>query len=437
MRIRIHNKERISVITLGCSKNTVDSEILLKQLDANEIEIVHNPSALEGGTVIINTCGFIRDAKQQSLDTILQCVNAKKEGRIRQVIVMGCLSERYAKDLIDEIPDVDKYFGVNDLSNIISHLGLIYRKDLTHERLLTTPSHYAYLKISEGCDRRCAFCAIPLIRGRHRSKPAGRVLSEARNLVAHGAREIILIAQDLTSYGTDLYGRREIASLLDRMADIENLEWIRLHYAYPAGFPRDMIRVMKERENICKYLDIPFQHSSDKVLRYMRRGHSSRDNEELIDFIRQQMPEITLRTTLITGHPGEGTREFRELLRFVEKYRFERLGVFAYSEEEGTYGARKYVDTVRESTKNKRAQVLMEIQRNISNELNKNKLYRSFKVLVDGRAGESYVGRTEGDSPDVDNEVHIPVTSGNLLAGRFYSVRVTGFDDYDLTGIPE
>jgi ribosomal protein S12 methylthiotransferase len=347
---------------------------------------------------------------------------------------MGCLSERYKKDLEKEIPDVDKYFGVNDLEVIIKHIGLNYRKDLPGERLLTTPGHYAYLKISEGCNRKCAFCAIPLIRGRHISRPMELLVQEARLLAQKGVKELILIAQDLSMYGKDIYSKQALPDLLRKLSDISGIQWIRLHYAYPAGFPREVIRVMKERDNICKYLDIPFQHASDEVLRMMRRGHTHKKDLDLIDYIRKEIPDITLRTTFITGHPGETAGAYKELKRFVETTRFDRLGVFTYSEEEGTWAARKYTNRIPEITKKVRAGELMELQQKISTELNYNKIGNLFKVLVDGREGEYFTGRTESDSPEIDNEVLIHTEKKNLVTGNFYQVCITGAEAFDLMG---
>jgi ribosomal protein S12 methylthiotransferase len=434
MHTRAGKKEGINLVTLGCSKNVVDSEVLLKQLQANHLTVRHNDESFDARTVIINTCGFIKDAKQESIDTILRFIRAKEKGLIRRVIVMGCLSERYKKDLEKEIPDVDKYFGVNDLEQIIQSLGLSYKQSLLGERLLSTPSHYAYLKISEGCDRKCSFCAIPLIRGRHRSRTSGSLLEEARGLSEQGVKELILIAQDLTSYGVDINKKQGLYELLQALSGIRGIEWIRLHYAYPAGFPREVIRVMKESGNICRYLDIPFQHNSDVVLQKMRRGHNQRQNYELIDFIRSEIPEITLRTTVITGHPGETDKEFHELMRFVERVAFDRLGVFTYSEEEGTWASRKWKDRIPEQVKNDRADELMQLQQVISKKLNDNKIGRSFKVLIDGREGEYYRGRTEADSPEVDNEVLIPVAGKLLVTGSFYQTRITGAEEFDLYG---
>jgi ribosomal protein S12 methylthiotransferase len=434
MHSRTEKSTSINVITLGCSKNVVDSEYLLRQLEANHITVSHNDQSDKAKTVIINTCGFIKEAKQESIDTILRFIRAKEEGLINHVVVMGCLSERYKKELESEIKNVDKYFGVNNLESIIKHLGLDYKQVLLGERLLTTPNHYAYLKISEGCDRNCAFCAIPLIRGRHVSKPKEVLLQEARLLAAQGVKEIMLIAQDLTWYGVDIYKRQALPELLRELSDITGIAWIRLHYAYPAGFPREVIQVMKERDNICSYLDIPFQHDSDKVLQKMRRGHNQKQNHELIDYIRRQIPEITLRTTVITGHPGEDQKEFEILRKFVESVEFERLGVFTYSEEEDTLAARLYKDRIPEKTKRERADVLMLLQQNISMKLNYNKIGNSFKVLIDGREGEYFTGRAESDSPEIDNEILIPAEGRNLIPGNFYQTRITGAAEFDLYG---
>jgi ribosomal protein S12 methylthiotransferase len=437
MQTRAGKSEGINLVTLGCSKNVVDSEVLLKQVQANRLFISHNDESFEAKTVIINTCGFIKDAKQESIDTILRFIKAKENGLVRRVFVMGCLSERYKKDLEKEIPDVDKYFGVNDLEQIIQYLGLTYKQSLLGERLLTTLSHYAYLKISEGCNRKCSFCAIPLIRGRHQSRTTESLLAEARNLSEQGVRELILIAQDLTSYGLDIYGKQALPELVEALSSVPGIEWIRLHYAYPAGFPREVIRVMKERGNICRYLDIPFQHNSDVVLHKMRRGHNQQQNYELIDFLRAEIPEITLRTTVITGHPGETDKEFLELLRFVERVEFDRLGVFTYSEEEDTWASRKWKDRIPEQVKKDRADEVMRLQQVISKRLNDNKIGRSFKVLIDDRVGEYYRGRTEADSPEVDNEVLIPTAGKLLVTGNFYQTRITGAEEFDLYGLVE
>jgi ribosomal protein S12 methylthiotransferase len=434
MQTQAEKKTSINVITLGCSKNLVDSEFLLRQLEANQIRISHNDEGNTAKTVIINTCGFIKDAKQESIDTILRFIRAKEEGLINHVYVMGCLSERYKKELENEIKDIDMYFGINDLESIIKHLGLNYKVELLGERFLTTPKHYAYLKISEGCDRNCSFCAIPIIRGKHISKPKEILLYEARLLADKGVKELILIAQDLTSYGIDIYKRQALPELLMELSDINGIEWIRLHYAYPVGFPRDVIKVMKERQNICRYLDIPFQHNSNIVLQKMRRGHNQKQNHELIDFIRKEIPEITLRTTVITGHPGETSAAFAELRKFVEITMFDRLGVFTYSEEEDTWAARVYKDRISEKIKKERADELIHLQQGISMELNYKKIGNSFKVLIDGREGEYFTGRTESDSPEIDNEILIPASGKDLIIGNFYQTRITGAEEFDLYG---
>ncbi len=434
MKVRSDKSTYIKVITLGCSKNRVDSEVLLRQLQANDIRVIHSEDERgeQARIVVINTCGFIKDAKQESINTILEAINARKKGSINHVLVMGCLSQRYKKELENEIPDVDKYFGVNDLESVIKHLHLDYKKDLVSDRLVTTPSHYAYLKISEGCDRRCSFCAIPLIRGKHVSRPLESLVQEAKNLVLQGVKEIIVIAQDITRYGTDLYGRRALPELLEQLSDVKGIEWIRLHYAYPAGFPKKVIRIMKERDNICKYLDIPFQHSSDVVLRLMKRGHNRQQNYDLINYIRTQIPDITLRTTLITGHPGETKKEFDELRRFVTEIQFDRLGVFTYSEEDDTYAAKNYKDTLAERIKKERADMLMELQQNISKKLNDNKIGKIIKVIVDGKEGDFYTARSESDSPEIDNEILIPVSTPHVKIGDFYRVQVTDAAEFDL-----
>lgn len=421
----------IHVVTLGCSKNLVDSEVLMKQLDANGLKVIHNRASSKADIVIINTCGFIKDAKEESIDTILQYVRAKEKGRLNRVYVMGCLSERYKADLKKEISDVDEYFGSNNIQDIIETLGYDYKANLIGERLLSTPSHFAYLKISEGCDRQCSFCAIPLMRGKHKSKSIENNVSEAKILAASGVKELILIAQDLTYYGVDIYGKQKLAELLTQLADIKGLEWIRLHYAYPANFPKEVLKVMQERPNICNYLDIPFQHISDPVLKKMRRGVSNKHTYELIEMFREKIPNLTLRTTLMTGHPGEGEKEFDELYKFVEKTRFDRLGVFTYSEEEDTFGARNFKNEVSEDVKRSRSESIMELQGSISGELNQLKVGKELKVIIDRKEGEFYIGRTEGDSPEVDNEVLVRSDS-ILQTGNFYQVKISGSEEYDL-----
>jgi ribosomal protein S12 methylthiotransferase len=434
MHTKAGKEKTIQVVTLGCSKNVVDSEFLLKQLEANHIRVYHNDCPVNPNAIIINTCGFINDAKQESIDTILRFIRAKEEGMVDHVFVMGCLSQRYKKELEKEIENVDRYFGVNDLELIINHLGLNYKKDLLGERVLTTPRHYAYLKISEGCDRNCSFCAIPLIRGKHQSKPKEALVHEARMLAERGVKELILIAQDLTMYGTDLYNRQALPELLRELSDIKEFEWIRLHYAYPAGFPREVIDVMKERDNICKYLDIPFQHDSDVVLQKMHRGHNQQQNHELIDFIRSKIPGITLRTTLITGHPGESDQDFKILQKFVEQMEFERLGVFTYSEEEDTWAARMLKDDVPDKVKKDRAATLMLLQQNISKKLNDKKIGSTLKVLIDEKEGDYYIGRTESDSPEIDNEILVMTGPKKIVPGNFYQVQLIDSEEFDLYG---
>ncbi|MBN2347820.1 MAG: 30S ribosomal protein S12 methylthiotransferase RimO [Bacteroidales bacterium] len=423
----------INIVTLGCSKNLVDSEYLMKQLQGNKLKVLHNSNSEKAKTVIINTCGFIKDAKEESIDTILQYVKAKEDGIIDNVFVMGCLSERYKNDLRTEIPAVDQFFGTNDLKQIVESLGADYKTELVGERLLTTPSHYAYLKISEGCDRTCSFCAIPLMRGKHRSKSIENLVSETEYLTNNGAKEIILIAQDLTYYGVDIYRRQRLADLLRELSKIHGIEWLRLHYAYPAQFPKDIIQVIKDHPNICNYLDIPFQHISNHVLKNMRRNHTKQQTYDLIDFIRKEIPDITLRTTLLVGHPGEEEKDFDELKEFVSSVRFDRLGIFTYSEEEDTYAARNFKDSVPEDVKNFRAEEIMNLQNNISKELNDKKIGSVYKVIIDREEGEFYVGRTEADSPEVDNEVLIR-SAKKLNIGYFYFVKISEALDYDLFG---
>lgn len=427
-------KKLIHVVTLGCSKNLVDSERLLKQLDANGLQVMHNADVTRADAVVINTCGFIQDAKEESINTILEYARAREKGDIGKLYVMGCLSERYKPELATEIPDVDKYFGANDLSDIVKTIGYNFKENLVGERLITTPRHYAYLKISEGCDRQCSFCAIPLMRGKHHSVPVEQLIREAESLARQGVRELILIAQDLTYYGVDLYKKQQLGHLLEQLSAIRGIDWIRLHYAYPSGFPEDVLEIMQSRENICNYLDIPFQHISDNVLKKMRRGVTRNQTLALIDKFRKRIPGLTLRTTLMVGHPGEEEKEFNELFDFVKQTRFNRLGVFSYSEEEDTYGARNFKDTVPEVLKQERQERLMELQQGISLELNREKIGQTLKVLIDREEGEYYVGRTEADSPEVDNEVLIR-TETNLAIGAFCSVKITEATDYDLMGV--
>jgi ribosomal protein S12 methylthiotransferase len=428
------NKHIINIVTLGCSRNVVDSEFLMKQLEANDLQFIHDSDTEEAKTVIINTCGFIRDAKQESINTILQFAKAKQEGRINKLFVMGCLSEKYKEELKVNIHGVDGYFGTNDMISILNTLGANYKKNLIGERILTTPKHYAYLKISEGCDRSCAFCAIPFMRGKHKSKPIELIIKEAESLACKGVKELILIAQDLTYYGIDLYRKQKLPDLLKYISDIESIEWIRLHYAYPASFPKDIVSVMKERNNICKYLDIPFQHINNEILDSMKRCVNKKQIFELIEYLRNEIPGIALRTTLMVGYPGEGKKEFGELKEFVSRIKFDRLGVFTYSEEDDTWSALNLSDTVPENIKKKRADIIMKSQMHISKSLNNNKIGKLFKVIVDRREGANYVCRSEFDSPEVDNEVLVSQNSVRLNAGNFYTVKICAADDYDLYG---
>ncbi|MDD3108951.1 MAG: 30S ribosomal protein S12 methylthiotransferase RimO [Alistipes sp.] len=426
-------KKKINVVTLGCSKNLVDSEYLMAQLRQNNFEVTYDSDSTDARVVVINTCGFIGDAKEESINTILGFADAKSKGYIDHLFVMGCLAERYKRDLEQEIPEVDQYFGVNNLSDIVEAVGGRYRDELTGERMLTTPSHYAYLKISEGCNWGCGYCAIPLIRGKHRSVPMEALLAEAERLVARGVKEIMVIAQDTTYYGLDLYGRRALGELLRRLCRIEGLQWIRLHYAYPAQFPEEVIEVMRDEPKICKYLDIPFQHISDGQLHAMRRGLNKAQTYALVEHLRREIPDIALRTTLLTGYPGESESEFEELLEFVRWGRFERLGVFPYSEEEQTYSALTLKDDVPQKVKLSRVDRIMALQNQISAELNQQRVGRTERVIVDRQEGEFWVGRTQYDSPEVDTEVLI-TSEEPLRVGDFYQVELTAAEDYDLYG---
>lgn len=422
----------IGLISLGCAKNLVDAELLMKQLEANKFKLVFDPvDHKKIDTAIINTCGFINDAKQESIDTILQYVQAKQNGLIDHVYVMGCLSERYLSKLKQEIPEVDAFFGVNDLKKIVSHIGGTYKAGLIGERKITTPGHYAYLKIAEGCDRKCSFCAIPMIRGKHVSRPSEEIISEASRLVAKGVKEINLISQDTTYYGLDLYKKRTIAGLLESLAGLKGLEWIRLHYTYPDGFPLEMLEVIKSHANICNYIDIPLQHISDRILKSMHRGMDSATTRKLIDTIRQSLPGVAIRTTLIAGYPGETESEFRELKNFIEEYRFDRLGVFSYSHEEDT-GAFSLKDSISEKTKTARVDELMALQESISLSLNQEKVGQVLNVLIDRQEGDFYIARTEHDSPEVDNEVLILKKDNNLTPGTFCNVKITMAESFDL-----
>ncbi len=424
--------KKINVITLGCSKNTVDSEHLMAQLAAAGYKVVFDSDRTDAKVVVINTCGFIGDAKQESIETILTAVEAKRAGRIERLFVIGCLSERYADELREEIPEVDEYFGVKDWADIAAALGAEHRKELETERILSTPDHYAYIKIAEGCNWLCGYCAIPLIRGKHISVPIEQIIEEAKKLAARGVKELMVIAQDTTYYGIDLYGRRRLADVLTELCKIDGIEWIRLHYAYPAAFPEDVIEVMAREKKICKYLDIPFQHISDNMLSAMKRRHDKQEAMELIRRLRQQIPDIALRTTLLVGYPGETEADMAELEAFVREVKFDRLGVFPYSEEEGTYSALHLKDDVAEEEKERRAARIMQIQEEISLQNNLARVGRTMRCIVDGRQGDYYIARSEYDSPEVDQEILIPADGKRLYRGRFYDVRITDAEDYDL-----
>ena len=432
MRARGNKKTKVNIVTLGCSKNQVDSEVLLTQLRGNGIDAVHESSSDDNRVVVINTCGFIDNAKQESIDTILRYVDAKDEGLVEKIYVTGCLSERYKEDLQKEIPQVDAWFGTRDLSRLLKQFNANYKQELVGERILTNPGHYAYLKISEGCDRPCSFCAIPLMRGKHLSRPIEELVLEAKNLARKGTRELLLIAQDSTYYGLDLYKKRSLAELLRQLAKVEGIGWIRLHYAFPTGFPLDALEVMAEEPTICKYLDIPLQHGSSRMLKLMRRGTTREKTEELIQTIRERVPGIALRTTLIAGHPGETEADFEEMMGFVERSRFDRLGVFTYSHEENTH-AYTMKDDVPAEVKANRLEAIMYLQQGISLELNQQKVGKIFKVLVDRKEGGQFIGRTEFDSPEVDNEVMIPADN-YVRQGDFSQVKITAASEFDLTG---
>lgn len=427
-------KNKIDIISLGCSKNLVDSEHLIRQFQANGYSVEHNPSRVDGEIVVVNTCGFIRDAQEESIDMILELGRAKKEGKIKKLFVMGCLAERFMAQLIDELPEVDKFYGKFNWKEMLNDLGKSYKEDLSSERYLTTPKHYAYLKISEGCNRFCAFCAIPLITGRHKSVPMDTLLNEVKYLVSQGVKEFNVIAQDLSSYGLDLYGKMMLPELIDQMAQIEGVEWIRLHYAYPTQFPYDILPVMAKHDNVCKYLDIALQHSSDKVLNNMQRHITKAETIELIKRIRKEVPGIHIRTTLMVGFPGEGEEEFNDLVDFVEEMRFERMGAFVYSEEEGTFAAKHFDDIIQEDVKADRLDKIMEIQEEISNEIQSKKVGNVYKVIIDSVDEMYYSGRTEWDSPEVDPEVLIPVENGKLEIGNFYQVEITDATPFELFG---
>jgi ribosomal protein S12 methylthiotransferase len=428
MRTKTLKKNKINVVTLGCSKNVYDSEVLMGQLRANNKEVVHEQ---EGNVVVINTCGFIANAKEESVNTILEFVQKKKEGLVDKVFVTGCLSERYKPDLQKEIPDVDQYFGTTELPGLLKALGADYKHELIGERLTTTPKNYAYLKIAEGCDRPCSFCAIPIMRGKHKSTPMEDLVTEAEKLAATGVKELILIAQDLTYYGLDLYKKRNLAELLEKLVAVSGIEWIRLHYAFPTGFPMDVLDLMNKEPKICNYIDIPLQHIADPILKSMRRGTTKAKTTKLLKDFRAAVPNMAIRTTLIVGYPGETQEDFETLRDWVQEMRFERLGCFTYSHEENTH-AYNLEDDVPQDVKMERANAIMEIQSHISWELNQQKIGQEFSVIIDRKEGGYYVGRTEFDSPDVDNEVLINAEEGYLRTGEFFTVKITGAEDFDL-----
>jgi ribosomal protein S12 methylthiotransferase len=434
MKTRTLKKNKVNVVTLGCSKNLVDSEVLMGQLKANKIEVEHESLTDDHQIVIINTCGFVDNAKQESIDTILRYVDAKKEGAVEKVYVTGCLSERYKKDLQIEIPEVDAWFGTRELPKILKTLKADYKHELVGERILTTPTHYAYFKISEGCDRPCSFCAIPLMRGKHISVPIEELVQRAKTLASKGTRELLLIAQDLTYYGLDIYKKRELANLLSKLSDAEGIDWLRLHYAFPSGFPMEVLDVMNSKPNVCRYLDMPLQHISDNMLTSMRRGITKQKTIDIVNKIRDKVPGIAIRTTLIAGYPGETEKDHEEMLRWVEETKFDRLGIFTYSHEENTH-AYSLVDDVPEKIKKKRADAVMAIQQEISYNLNQQKLGKEFKILIDRKEGGFYIGRTEFDSPDVDNEVLVKADEETYLRiGDFAKVQITEATDFDLYG---
>lgn len=433
MRTKSRHKNKVNIVTLGCSKNQVDSENIYTQLKSNNLDVVHEDSS-DSNIVIVNTCGFIDNAKEESIDTILAYAKEKEEGNIEQLIVTGCLSERYRKDLSNEIDQVDAWYGTMELPFLVERLGADYKHELIGERQTITPFHYSYMKISEGCDRPCSFCAIPLMRGGHVSKSIEDLVLEAKNLVKNGTKEIMLIAQDSTYYGLDLYGERKLADLLKALSDVEGLEWIRLHYAYPSKFPMDVLKVMAERSNICNYLDIPIQHISDPVLKSMRRGITKRRTNELLHTIKESVPGIALRTTLLVGHPGEGIEEYEELKEYIEKFEFNRLGVFTYSHEEDTH-AHTLEDNIPQEEKERRADEIMACQQDISLKKNEELVGKTLKVLFDRMEGDYFIGRTEYDSPEVDNEVLVHAKDNYIRLGDFADINITHCSDFDLYGI--
>ncbi len=433
MKTKTLKKNKVNVVTLGCSKNIFDSEVMMAQLKGNKFDVEHESQSDDAEIVIINTCGFIDNAKQESIDTIIRYADAKSEGLVSKVYVTGCLSERYRDELEKEIPEVDAFFGTRELPRLLKTLKADYKYELIGERLLTTPNHYAYFKIAEGCNRPCSFCAIPIMRGKHVSTPIEELVKQAQGLAAKGVKELMLIAQDLTYYGLDIYKKRALAELLEKLADVEGIEWIKLHYAFPAGFPMDVLEVMNKRSNICNYLDIPLQHGSTRMLQAMRRGITREKTEELISEIRAKVPGIAIRTTLIAGYPGETEADFQEMYDWVERSRFDRLGIFTYSHEENTH-AHNFEDDVPEDVKRERADRIMELQSGISYELNQAKIGQTFNVLFDRVEGEYFIGRTEFDSPEVDNEVLVKKADYFVRLGDFAKVEITSADHYDLYG---
>ena len=435
MKVKGLKKDKVNIVTLGCSKNLVDSEVMLTQLRGNGIKTTHESKKDDANIVIINTCGFIDNAKQESIDTILRYVDAKEEGLVEKVYVTGCLSHRYKDDLEKEIPQVDAFFGTMELPALLKKFKADYKHELLGDRITTTSKHYAYLKIAEGCDRPCSFCAIPLMRGGHRSRPIEELVTEAKNLAKNGTKELLLIAQDSTYYGLDLYKKRNLAELMKHLSDVEGIDWIRLHYAFPTGFPMDVLDVMAERPNICNYLDIPLQHGSTKMLKLMRRGTTREKTEDLLAEMRAKVPDIAIRTTLIAGHPGETEEDFADMVDFVEKSRFDRLGIFTYSHEENTH-SHSMADDVPDEVKQERANHVMAIQEEISNEINQAKIGKTFKVLIDRKESGSFIGRTEHDSPEVDNEVYVDAKKHYLRVGDFAEIKITDATEFDLYGEP-
>ncbi len=435
MKTKTLKKNKVNVITLGCSKNTFDSEVLMAQLKGNNFEVEHEAKQDDSEIVIINTCGFIDNAKQESIDTILRYADAKKDGQVDKVYVTGCLSQRYKDDLEKEMPEIDGFFGTRDLPRLLKTLKADYKKELVGERLLTTPTHYAYFKIAEGCDRPCSFCAIPIMRGKHQSTPIEDLVNSAKKLAIKGTKELILIAQDLTYYGLDLYKKRNLAELIEKLAQVDGIEWIRLHYAYPSGFPMDVLDVINKYDNVCSYLDMPVQHASTNMLTAMRRGITKEKTTQLIKDIRAKVPNIAIRTSLIVGYPGETEEDFNEMMKWVEEMQFERLGVFQYSHEENTH-AYNFEDNVPSEIKSQRAEAIMELQSGISYDLNQQKIGKTFKVLFDRIEGDYFIGRTEFDSPDVDNEVLVKIDDNTYLSvGDFANIKITTADHYDLYGV--